>query len=169
MKYPRFRSRYVMATVAGLAMATSAAVLTTTASEAATGCRVSYAVSSQWQGGFGANVTITNLGDAVTSWRLTWSFGAGQTITQLWNGSVTQSGAQVTVTNATYNGTIPTGGNAAFGFNGAWNGANPVPTDFALNGTACTGAVGSTTPPTRPARRLAHHGRPQRRPDRWPE
>ena len=145
MKYPRFRSRYVMAGVAGLAMATSAAVLTTTSAEAATGCRVSYAVSSQWQGGFGAQVTITNLGDAVTSWRLTWSFGAGQTVTQLWNGSVAQSGAQVTVTNASYNGTIASGANTAFGFNGAWNGANPVPTDFALNGTACNGPVVTTS------------------------
>ena len=145
MKYPRFRSRYVMAGVVGLAMATSAAVLTTTSAQAATGCRVSYAVSSQWQGGFGAQVTITNLGDAVTSWRLTWSFGAGQTVTQLWNGSVTQSGAQVTVTNASYNGTIATGANTAFGFNGAWNGSNPVPTDFALNGTVCNGPTGGPT------------------------
>ena len=142
-----FRSRYVLAGIVCL-VASGAAVLTTTVAEAATGCRVSYAVSSQWPGGFGANVTITNLGDPVTNWRLTWSFGAGQTVTQLWNGSVIQSGAQVTVTNASYNGAIATGGSTAFGFNGAWNGSNPVPTDFALNGTACTGAGPTTAGPT---------------------
>jgi len=101
-------------------------------------CSVAYSVSSQWQGGFGAAVTITNRGAATTSWRLTWTFGAGQTITQLWNGSYTQSGSQVTVTNATYNGAIPTGGTTSFGFNGAWNGSNPVPGSFALNGVACS-------------------------------
>ncbi|MFD0818434.1 cellulose binding domain-containing protein [Micromonospora zhanjiangensis] len=41
------------------------------ASAAAAGCQVSYTVSSEWQGGFGANVAITNLGDPITSWRLT--------------------------------------------------------------------------------------------------
>jgi len=79
------------------------------------------------------NVTVTNYGDAVNGWRLTWTFGAGQTITQLWNGSVTQSGAQVTVTNATYNASIPANGNATFGFNGAWNGSvEPAYAEYAF-------------------------------------
>ena len=122
------------------------------ASAAAAGCRVDYAVSSEWPGGFGANVSLTNLGDATTSWRLTWSFAAGQTITQLWNGSYTQSGAQVTTTNAAWNGSVPTGGSVSFGFNGTRNATNPAPTDFALNGTACTGGVtGSPTPSSSPS------------------
>jgi endo-1,4-beta-xylanase len=122
-------------------------VVTATSAQAATGCRVDYVVTNQWSGGFGANVTVTNLGDAINGWRLTWSFTAGQTITQLWNGSVTQSGAQVTVVNASYNGALGTGANTAFGFNGAWNGSNPTPPSFALGGTTCTGRVGATTPP----------------------
>lgn len=99
---------------------------------------MSYSVSSQWGGGFGANIIITNLGSPISSWTLTWSFGAGQTITQLWNGNYTQSGSNVSVTNASYNGSIATGGTTTLGFNGAWNNsANPVPTDFALNGAPC--------------------------------
>jgi endo-1,4-beta-xylanase len=102
-------------------------------------CRVGYSISSQWGGGFGANLIITNLGSPISSWSLSWSFGAGQTIQQLWNGGYTQSGANVTVTNVSYNGSIATGGNTSFGFNGSWNNsANPVPTSFALNGTPCT-------------------------------
>jgi len=132
----------VVACTAGLAVAGTTAVLTANAAQAAAGCRVDYAISSSWQGGFNANVTITNFGDAVNGWRLTWSFGAGQTITQLWNGSVAQSGAQVTVTNVSYNGSIPTNGNTSFGFGGTWNGSNPVPTNFALNGTTCNGPGG---------------------------
>jgi hypothetical protein len=150
MQRPHHRSRAVIAGTVGLAVAAAAGVLATTA-YAATGCRVSYTVSSSWPGGFGANVTVTNLGDPVSGWRLAWSFTAGQTITQLWNGTHTQSGAQVTVSNAAYNGSIATNASASFGFNGSWTGSNPVPTSFALNGTACTGAVdGSPTPSTDP-------------------
>jgi lysophospholipase L1-like esterase len=102
-------------------------------------------VSSQWTGGFGAAVDVTNLGDPLTGWTLEFAFGAGQTVTQLWNGSVTQSGSSVTIRNAGWNGTVATGGTASFGFNGSWTGANPVPSSFRLNGVTCTGGV--TTPP----------------------
>ncbi len=131
--------------------ATGLTVTAVTSAQAATGCQVSYAVSSQWPGGFGANVTITNLGSPTTSWTLTWSYTAGQTITQLWNGSYTQTGGNVTVTNAAYNGAIATGGNTSFGFNGTWNGSNPTPSSFALNGTTCTGAVNSGSPTPSPS------------------
>jgi endo-1,4-beta-xylanase len=118
---------------------------------AASGCQVDYTISSQWSGGFGANVTITNLGDPINGWQLTWSFPAGQTITQLWNGKETQSGAQVTVTDAGYNAALGTGAGAGVGFNGTWTGSNPTPTGFALNGVACTGGgSGGTTTTTTP-------------------
>jgi hypothetical protein len=146
MKFSRSRPHVVIVAAASLIVAAAAAVTTTTAAQAATGCRVDYTISSSWQGGFGANVTITNLGDAINGWTLTWSFGAGQTITQLWNGSYTQSGSQVTVTNASYNATIATGASTAFGFNGAWTATNPVPTSFTLNGIACTGSTSSSGP-----------------------
>jgi len=113
-----------------------------------TACRVDYAISSQWQGGFGANLTVTNLGAPVSSWRVGWTFGAGQTIQQLWNGTVSQSGAQVSVSNAAYNGTLGTGASTSFGFNGAWTGSNPVPTAFNFNGIPCNGPVTTTTPVT---------------------
>jgi beta-xylosidase len=133
---------------AAVAAALAAAGLVAAAeAEAAAGCRVDYTVTNQWPGGFGANVTINNLGDPVNGWKLSWSFGAGQTITQLWNGSYTQSGAQVTVGDAGWNAAIPTGGSANFGFNGSWNNSsNPVPTAFALNGVPCTGGVATPTP-----------------------
>ncbi|WP_349877263.1 non-reducing end alpha-L-arabinofuranosidase family hydrolase [Micromonospora sp. HUAS YX12] len=145
------RSRTVNAVLAsaGAALLASATVaVALPAGAAAAGCSVNYAISSQWQGGFGANVTITNLGDPLTSWALTWSFGAGQTVTQSWNTDLTQSGAAVTARNVSYNGSIPTNGTTSFGFNGAWSSSNPVPTSFALNGVSCTG--GTTTPTSGP-------------------
>ncbi|MFL6075909.1 MAG: non-reducing end alpha-L-arabinofuranosidase family hydrolase [Mycobacteriales bacterium] len=150
------RHRLWLATAAAVAVALAPlAIVTAFSAHAATGCQVTYQITNQWQGGFGATVTVDNLGDAVNGWQLTWSFTAGQTVTQLWNGSYTQSGAQVTVTNASWNGSIATGGSASFGFNGASTASNPVPASFALNGTTCTGAVTSSptptaTPPTSP-------------------
>ncbi|MFC7709282.1 arabinofuranosidase catalytic domain-containing protein [Micromonospora lupini] len=144
---PRHRRSALIAGAATLVLV-GAALTQTGAAAAAAGCQVTYSVSSQWQDGFGANVTATNLGDAVNGWRLTWSFTAGQTITQLWNGSFTQAGGDVAVTNAPYNAGIPTNGSTSFGFNGSWTGSNPAPASFALNGTTCTGVVNPTTPPS---------------------
>ncbi|MFC4109230.1 cellulose binding domain-containing protein [Micromonospora zhanjiangensis] len=138
----------MLAGAVGLATAAAAGLLTTTAAQAAPGCGVDYTVSSSWPGGFTAAVAVTNLGDPLTGWKLTWSFTAGQTVTQLWNGSVAQSGSQVTVTNAAYNGTVATGGTVSFGFNGTWTGSNPKPASFTLNGVLCTGSVGGSPTPT---------------------
>ncbi|MEU7982972.1 cellulose binding domain-containing protein [Micromonospora sp. NPDC049081] len=138
--------------VAGLGAITLAvlaggvAVAAGNATAAATGCRVDYKVTSEWQGGFGADVTITNLGDPVSGWTLTWAFASGQQVTQAWNATVTQSGTAVSAKDAGYNAAIGTGAGVSFGFNGAWTTANPVPTGFALNGVSCTGATPTATP-----------------------
>jgi hypothetical protein len=147
----RSRSAKVGLVSAGVALMASAAVVVALPAGAATaGCSVNYAVSSQWQGGFGANVSITNLGDPLSSWTLTWSYGAGQTVTQAWNTTLTQSGSAVTAKNVSYNGSIATNGSVSFGFNGSWTGSNPVPTSFALNGVTCTGGTQPTSPSAPP-------------------
>src|SRR4051794_26309849 len=115
------------------------------AGAATAGCSVTYTVSSQWQGGFGADVALTNLGDPLTGWTLTWSYGAGQAVTQAWNATVTQRGTAVTAQNVSYNGALATNGTASFGFTGSWAGSNPAPANFAVNGVVCTG---STPPPS---------------------
>ncbi|MDG4830075.1 cellulase family glycosylhydrolase [Solwaraspora sp. WMMD1047] len=113
---------------------------------AATGCRVTYATASQWPGGFTANVSVTNLGDPINGWRVGWTFPSGQQVTQAWNATVTASGGQVTATNVGYNAALGTNATVSFGFNGSWTGSNTAPTSFTLNGVACTGSVGPTTP-----------------------
>ncbi len=143
------RYRYWLAAAVAIATVADVGLFTAVSAQAAVGCRVTYTVGNQWPGGFNTNVEIANLGDPVTSWTLTWSFTAGQTISALWNGSFTQSGANVAVTNADWNASIPTGGTASFGFNGAWTSSNPAPASFALNGTTCTGDVAGTPTPSR--------------------
>jgi Cellulose binding domain/Glycosyl hydrolase family 12 len=147
----RRRTPAVMAGIAALATVAAAAVVTALPASAATGCSVQYAVASQWPGGFGANVTIKNLGDAISSWTLVWSFPSGQQVTQYWNTTITQSGSQVTARNVSYNGSIATNGTTSFGFNGSFTSSNTSPTSFTLNGVACTGSV-SGTPTTTTSR-----------------
>ncbi|HEU5355598.1 MAG TPA: non-reducing end alpha-L-arabinofuranosidase family hydrolase [Actinocrinis sp.] len=142
---------WVAAAAAITLAAAGLSVMAVTSAQAASGCQVSYTISSQWPGGFGANVTVINLGSPISSWKLSWSFTAGQSIQTLWNGSYTQSGGNVTVTNLSYNGSIGSGANTSFGFNGAWNGSNPIPTAFTLNGTVCTGSVTSASPTPTPS------------------
>src|SRR5258705_10094436 len=115
------RRTLALSVAAGVAAAAIGAdVITALPASAATGCRVGYSVGSQWPGGFGANVTITNLGDPITSWTLVWSYSAGQQVTQAWNATVTQSGSQVTARNAGYNGSLATNASTSFGFNRSW-------------------------------------------------
>ncbi|MFD9188859.1 endo-1,4-beta-xylanase [Streptomyces phaeochromogenes] len=102
-------------------------------------CAVTYTVQSQWNTGFTAQVTIRNTSTAaVNGWTLAWSWPAGQSVTQAWNATVTQSGSAVSAANATYNAAIAPGASVTFGFNGSWSGGNTAPTAFTLNGTACT-------------------------------
>src|SRR5688572_2378721 len=98
------RFRLSAAAVASIAMLGAIAAVSATARAAVAGCRITYSVSSQWPGGFGANVNVTNLGDPITGWTLTWSFSAGQQVMQAWGSIVSQSGAQVTARNAPWNG-----------------------------------------------------------------
>ncbi|CCH20141.1 cellulose binding domain-containing protein [Micromonospora lupini] len=144
------RQRLILLAASTAAAVVAGTVGTVVASAAAVGCRVDYQVTNSWQGGFGANVTITNLGEEVNGWALTWSYAAGQQVAQAWSATVTQSGAQVTARNVDYNGVLATNGTASFGFNASWTSSNPAPTSFALNGVTCTGAPatdGPTTPP----------------------
>ncbi|USX53215.1 non-reducing end alpha-L-arabinofuranosidase family hydrolase [Lentzea sp. HUAS12] len=145
---PSRRARLTALAAVPLIAVTALTAVAQQPASAAPGCSVTYSTPSQWDGGFTAAVAVTNLGDAVNGWTLTWSFGAGQQVQQAWNAQVTQSGSQVTARNVSYNATIPTGGKVEFGFNGSSTGANPSPSAFSLNGTLCTGDVGPTTTTT---------------------
>ncbi|MGQ4359897.1 cellulase family glycosylhydrolase [Streptomyces sp. SAS_272] len=83
-------------------------------------CSAAYTVSSDWGGGFNAEVKVTNTGTtALSSWKVTWTWSGSQRVTSMWNASYTQSGATVTASNAAHNGTVAAGGSTSFGFGGA--------------------------------------------------
>ena len=103
-------------------------------------CAVHFAISNSWPGGFGATITVTNrAATAVNGWTLTFTWpAAGEGVQSGWNGTWSQTGSAVTVTNVSWNATIAAnGGTAAPAFNGVDTGLDPAPTVFYLNGTVC--------------------------------
>ena len=100
---------------------------------------MAYTTQSQWAGGFVASVTITNRGSsAVNGWTLAFGFPGDQKITNAWSGSVTQSGANVSVANASYNASIAAGSSVSLGFQGTWASSDAPPAAFTLNGAPCS-------------------------------
>jgi cellulase/cellobiase CelA1 len=100
---------------------------------------VSYSLVNACQGGFQGQAVVKNTASsAVSGWTLAWTFPGDQKISQLWNGSYTQSGEAVRVTNASYNASIPPGGTVTVGFTGTFTSNDTSPTAFTLNGTPCT-------------------------------
>ena len=81
---------------------------------------------------------MANTGTAATkSWAVSWNYTAGQTITQLWSGTLAQTGAAVRVTNAGYNGAVAAGGATTFGFLASTTGAtNPVPSPITCSASS---------------------------------
>uniref|UniRef100_UPI0035A241A1 cellulose binding domain-containing protein n=1 Tax=Acrocarpospora macrocephala TaxID=150177 RepID=UPI0035A241A1 len=87
-----------------------------------------YRITNQWPGGFGGEVVVRNSGSVgITGWTVRWTFANGQTISNLWNGTPTQTGANVSVRDAGHNGTLAVNATGSFGFNGTWSGTNTVP------------------------------------------
>jgi dienelactone hydrolase len=82
----------------------------------AAACSATYTTVNAWSGGYQGQVTVTAGGAALTGWSVRWALGSGQAITQVWNGTLTTSGATATVRNADYNGTLQPSGSTTFGF-----------------------------------------------------
>ncbi|MER5704587.1 cellulose binding domain-containing protein [Micromonospora sp. NPDC002296] len=91
------------------------------------GCTATYKVTGSWSGGFQGEVTVRNNGSPSSAWSVAWNYADGQRLTQLWGGSFTQTGTQVVVRDAGWNGALGTGASTSFGFLGSFTGANSVP------------------------------------------
>jgi glycosyl hydrolase family 12/cellulose binding protein with CBM2 domain len=103
-------------------------------------CRVTYAADS-WSNGFVANVTVANTGtSAINGWTLGFTLPAGQAVTSSWNTTLTPANGAVTARNVEFNGSIPPGSSASFGFQGTYSGSFTTPSAFSLNGGACSKA-----------------------------
>ncbi|MET9632790.1 cellulose binding domain-containing protein [Lentzea sp. NPDC006480] len=103
------------------------------------GCAIDYRVTYRWNVGYNADVTITNTGNRpISGWTLHWTFTRGQIVTDMWNATSKQSGAEVSATNVSYTASIPVGGKQTIGYTGSTRDYNnPTPTGFSLNDHSC--------------------------------
>jgi cellulose 1,4-beta-cellobiosidase len=91
-------------------------------------CSAAYSVLSSWSGGFQGQVVVTNTGSApLNGWQLGWTFPGSQAVSNLWNGTVTQSGDKVIVANASYNAALAPGASATVGFTATDSGSDTAP------------------------------------------
>ena len=94
-------------------------------------------IVGSWQGGFQAEVTIMNHSTRTYGgWTASWAWPSGQSVAQVWNGTHTASGTNVTVRNATYNGALAPNGTTTFGMLGSHSGTNTPPS------ITCVGMAG---------------------------
>ncbi|GGN07646.1 glucanase [Lentzea pudingi] len=100
------------------------------------GCTATHRVTSQWNGGYSGEIVIVNRGAAINGWTFTFS-APGVTVTQGWNGTWTDTGDQVRVANAAWNGSIGSGAQLNIGYNANYNGTPPFSSPV-LNGVACS-------------------------------
>ncbi|HKT04071.1 MAG TPA: cellulose binding domain-containing protein [Rugosimonospora sp.] len=91
------------------------------------GCAAMFTVVSRWAGGFQAAVMVMNGPAPRSSWTVSWTFPSSRTLTHLWNGTVSQSGATVTVHNASFNGALAPNASTEFGLLGSWHPSNSEP------------------------------------------
>ncbi|GAA3227836.1 cellulase family glycosylhydrolase [Nonomuraea helvata] len=118
-----------------------------TSADAAVSCSATY--SKTWDSGggaFGATITVTNTGDPLTTWALSFDFPNSQVITQMWEGTPTPAtptpaGAVITINPLSYNAAKGTGATWTVGFNGTYTGgvnSNPPSVSCAGNGGGST-------------------------------
>jgi serine/threonine protein kinase len=92
-------------------------------------CAARYEVVNSWPDGYQVRVVVRNGGDLpLTGWVVRWRLPDGHDVVNLWAGTVTRDGADLTVANAGWNATVPAGGSTEFGFTaGAPDPDRPVP------------------------------------------
>ncbi len=86
-------------------------------------CTATYRTVNAWPGGFQGEVTV-RAGAPTTSWTVGWQTG-GESVSQVWNGSVTTQSGRVAVRSLDWNGRLPAGGTTTFGLLGS--GTPPTP------------------------------------------
>jgi endoglucanase len=89
-------------------------------------CTATYRTASSWSTGFQGEITVQAGTSPVNGWTVRWTLASGQTISQLWQGAMTTSGANVTVTNLDYNRSLAANTSTTFGFQAS--GAPSTPT-----------------------------------------
>ncbi|MEV4118834.1 cellulose binding domain-containing protein [Micromonospora sp. NPDC049645] len=91
-------------------------VIASTRTASLTSCRATATIDARWGSGFVATVTVRNTGALpLDRWRVSWRWSGDERVETSWGGVVETAGADVTVRNAAYNGTLASDGVTTFG------------------------------------------------------
>ncbi|WP_304608648.1 glycosyl hydrolase family 18 protein [Hyalangium versicolor] len=106
-----------------------------------------FLTTTTWPTGYCAEMRVSNTtSQPIKGWTVTFQFAPGLNITSLWNGNWTYQNSVHTVTDQTWNNSVPAGGQLSFGFCGTRTVAVSDPFNCTLNGKPC-GTGGVPNPP----------------------
>jgi hypothetical protein len=111
-----------------------------TAPVATSALKAKFVDDDNWGTGYVGEYQVTNVGtQAVAGWQLSFSLPAGATLVSSWDGVVSTSGDEVSVTNASWDGRLSPGAVADFGFQVDYSAGSGRPQHCALDGGSCAG------------------------------
>jgi len=91
-------------------------------------CTATISVQSSWTGGFVDTVSVTAGSQPLSSWTVSFTWPGDAQITSAWGATATQSGESVTLTNASYDGSLAAGATQSnIGFQGTWSASDALP------------------------------------------
>ena len=117
-----------------------------------TGLIASFGVTSTWGAGFEGGYTVTNKSThTVTSWTITFTLPATEAVTSAWNGTLTHSGTQYTITSPTWESPLAPGDTApVVGMDVSYSGSVVLPSACLINNGPCAGVPADTVAPSVP-------------------
>lgn len=102
-------------------------------------CSFKYTLLSAWSTGYLAQVTVINNDAPVDGWVIDWHFADGQRLVNGWGGVFSSpDGAHISIRDAGWNSSVPTGGAVTVGFTATFSGSHPPPLGRTFNGNYCT-------------------------------
>ncbi|PRY22765.1 beta-1,3-glucanase family protein [Pseudosporangium ferrugineum] len=128
------RKRALLLSAAAVVAAAGTLWIAAPASAAAT--TAVFTKTSDWGTGWQGDVTITNGGSPLTSWKVEFDLPEGGTVGSFWEADMVADGQHRTFTNRAWNGALPVDGKVSFGFIGT--GGDPV--NCKINDLPCSGA-----------------------------
>jgi hypothetical protein len=87
-------------------------------------CTATFRTVNSWSGGYQGEVTVQAGTTALSGWAVRWALGGGQTINQVWGGTLSTGDTAATVRNEAWNGALAANASTTFGLIGG--GAAPA-------------------------------------------
>jgi hypothetical protein len=149
------RARLVIAAGSVVAVAGAAVIAMVVSRSPATvvsSCSATYSVSKQWPTGFTASIKVTSGPAAIRSWTLRYTYSDGERLAAGWEGTWSQSGDTVTVSNESWNGSLAPDSSVGIHADFDSQGTSSAPSAVSCTGTGNGAvAVGPSLPLSAPA------------------